>query len=355
MKAAVEHIAATGPVQRGSVAKALAWVADCTPAASGSVVMGTGIVSIALALNGQPALSDVLLVLAAVVWVALGLILTERALNRRRRLRQEARTPAALTGIAGTAVLGSRLALLGWSWAGVALLLAALAMWLALLKPVVSHRQTPTTGLSLMLTVSTESLAVLCAALAAQQHAAWLTAPAVALFVLGLGLYALVVARFDFHQLVAARGDHWITGGALAISTLAAGTITHAAKTLHEASTATGGFKTASLVLWALSIAWLPALIAAEILRPRLQYDLARWATVFPVGMYAACSFVVAEDAGAPAIESFARVWAWACLVAWALVSAGTIRHALRSLARQVTATAGARPTSAAFASRRRS
>lgn len=339
MKAAVEHIAAASPAQRGSV-KALAWVADCTPAASGSLVMGTGIVSIALALNGQPALSDVLLVLAAIVWVALGLILIGRARHQRRRLRWEARTPAALTGVAGTAVLGSRLALLGWSWGGVALLLAALALWLALLRPVLSHRQIPTTGVSLMLTVSTESLAVLCAALAAQRHAAWLTAPAVALFVLGLGLYALVIARFDLHQLAVGRGDHWITGGALAISTLAAGTITHAAKTLHAASTVTGGFKTASVVLWALSIAWLPALIAAEILRPRLEYDLTRWATVFPVGMYAACSFMVAEVAGAPAIRSFARVWAWASLVAWLLVSAGMIRHALRLLARHVTAAA---------------
>jgi hypothetical protein len=34
-----------------------------------------------------------------------------------------------------------------------------------------------------------------------------------------------VISRFDLRQLVVGHGDHWITGGALAISTLAAGKI----------------------------------------------------------------------------------------------------------------------------------
>jgi hypothetical protein len=34
----------------------------------------------------------------------------------------------------------------------------------------------------------------------------------------------------------------------------------------------------------------IPPLIISEIIRPRLSYDVRRWATVFPFGMYAACS-----------------------------------------------------------------
>ena len=64
-------------------------------------------------------------------------------------------------------------------------------------------------------------------------------------------------------------------------------------------------------MLWALTIAWLPVLLAAEVLRPRLRYDVRRWSTVFPVGMYAACSFVVGAAARAPGITDFARVWVW--------------------------------------------
>jgi hypothetical protein len=56
---------------------------------------------------------------------------------------------------------------------------------------------------------------------------------------------------------------------------------------------------------------WLPILLVAEARWPRTTYDVGRWSTVFPVGMYAACSFVVGAVASAPAITDFARVWVW--------------------------------------------
>ncbi len=62
--------------------------------------------------------------------------------------------------------LGTRLTLLDWSWAGIALLVIALAFWLVLLRPVLTHWVTPAVGVSLVLTVSTQSLAVLSVALA---------------------------------------------------------------------------------------------------------------------------------------------------------------------------------------------
>ena len=42
-------------------------------------------------------------------------------------------------------------------------------------------------------------------------------------------------------------------------------------------------------MLCVLTILWLPVLLLAEILRPRLHYDVRRWSTVFPVGTYGAC------------------------------------------------------------------
>jgi len=42
---------------------------DAIPPASGAVVMGTGVVSIALSLDGHETISRVLLVLDAVIWV----------------------------------------------------------------------------------------------------------------------------------------------------------------------------------------------------------------------------------------------------------------------------------------------
>ena len=56
------------------------------PPASGAVVMGTGIVSIALSLDGTETLSRVLLAARRRVWVALGLLLPARVEPRPRAL-----------------------------------------------------------------------------------------------------------------------------------------------------------------------------------------------------------------------------------------------------------------------------
>ena len=53
-------------------------------------------------------------------------------------------------------------------------------------------------------------------------------------------------------------------------------------------------------------MAWLPVLIVGEVVRPRLSLDLRRWATAFPLGMYAACSFIAGKVTG---IVDFADLW----------------------------------------------
>jgi tellurite resistance protein TehA-like permease len=123
-------------------------------------------------------------------------------------------------------------------------------------------------------------------------------------------------------------GDHWVTGGALAISTVTAGRITLAAQRTGALSGALGALKTISLVLWCLTMVWLPALVIYEALRPRLRYNVRRWSTVFPVGMYAACSFIVGAVGHTAAITDFARVWVWVALAVWLVVFAAMLRRA---------------------------
>ncbi len=291
--------------------------------------MGTGIISIDLTVDGYETLSRVLLGAAAAVWVGLGALLAGRVLYDRPRVRHEAASPAALTGVAGTAVLGARIALLGWYGAGAALLAVALCLWLLLVPGIVRHWATPTTGVSFVLAVSTESLAVLAAVVAIGEHAVWLAVAALVVLALGLAAYAFVLARFDLRQLRTARGDHWVAGGALAIAALACSRAAEAAHALTPLRGLAGGVGTASLVLWAAAAAWLPALVVAELAAPRLGYDTRRWSTVFPLGMYAACSFVVGREEGAGGLVDFARVWIWAALAVWALVTAGLVRRGL--------------------------
>lgn len=302
--------------------------------------MGTGIVSIALALDHEHTLSAILLVIAAVSWVALAGLLALRLLGQPRRVADEAGLPGALTGVAATAVLGARVVGHGWDWVAGALLAIAAGLWLTLVGPVLRHWSTPTVGVAFMTCVATESLSVLAAALAVAEHASWLLDVAVASFLLGLLFYAFVLTRFDFGQLVSGRGDHWITGGALAIATLALARIVLAAHAVHEMRTLVPALKTVTLALWSASAAWLAALVVVEVWRPRLHYDVRRWATVFPVGMYAASSFDAGAVARVSGITDFARVWAWVALAVWLVVFSAMVWRGRRVLG----AAAGARP-----------
>ncbi|MGH2876137.1 MAG: hypothetical protein ACRDLV_07800, partial [Solirubrobacteraceae bacterium] len=81
---------------RRLAARVVSHLLDSIPPAAGAVVMGTGIVSVALLLDGQRILSDVLMVLAAVAWVALAVLLPGRALRDRRRFVVDLRHPTAL-------------------------------------------------------------------------------------------------------------------------------------------------------------------------------------------------------------------------------------------------------------------
>jgi tellurite resistance protein TehA-like permease len=116
------------------------------------------------------------------------------------------------------------------------------------------------------------------------------------------------------------QGDHWVSGGALAISTLAAGRIAIGAPLLQRLWPS--ALQDVSDVLWACSMAWLPALIVAELIRPRLHYDVRRWATVFPLGMYAACSFDAGRAASVGGLIDFAKVWVWIAFAGWCVVFA---------------------------------
>lgn len=314
------------------------------PPASGAVVMGTGIVSIGLALDGHEQLSRLLLALDLAAWVVLAIMLPARAIRDRARFREDLRTPAAFTAVAGTGVLGTRLTLLGWNWAGSLLLVVALLVWLGLVGPVLRNWRTPTVGASFILTVGTESLALLAAALALVYRAEWLLAASLLPFLLGLGFYPWVLRRFDFRQLASGGGDHWVTGGALAISTVAAGRIALAYESLEPSGGALGALKGISLGLWVAALVWLPVLLAAELRWPRRRYGVRRWSTVFPVGMYAACSFVVGSIVPAPAITHFADVWVWVAVAVWAVVATGLVRAVVRTLTLASRTSSGRRP-----------
>jgi tellurite resistance protein TehA-like permease len=286
--------------------------------AGGAVVMGTGIVSVALSIDGRETLSRVLFVVAAAAFAALVAAIARLWLRNRAELADHVRAPAALTWIAATGVVGARLSLLGWQREAAALLAVAAAQWVVVV-PRAAWRRGPSVGLTFLLAVATESVAVLAARLSLADGAHWLAVGAVAFLAAGLALYALVLVRFDARELAVGRGDHWIAGGALAISALASA---RCAQALGG-----GGLRDLALAVWAAAAVWLPILVGAEIVHRRREFDERRWSTVFPLGMYAACSFAAGGVAHVAPIVGFDRVWVWVALAGWVAVAARTARE----------------------------
>jgi len=227
--------------------------------------MATGIVSIAILLDGSETLSRALLVVAAGGWLA-GALLLLRGLAGRSWRRRAIASISSLTAVAGTAVLGTRLTLLGWSWAGWALLAPATALCLVLLARLAGPHARPRSGSAFLVVVAPQSVSVLAASLAARLALSWLAAAAVVPLAYGLRDYARTLTRFDLRELRMGAGDHWIAGGAIAISTLACADLARATGVLRAPSGMHDLLRVATVVLWALTMAWLPALVGAEAL-----------------------------------------------------------------------------------------
>ncbi|MBC3841200.1 hypothetical protein GXW82_15535 [Streptacidiphilus sp. 4-A2] len=289
------------------------------PPAAGAAVMATGIISVGLNLVGQSVLSAILLVLAAGGWLLLGPAFAVTFLRDRKRWKNNTHTPPALTAVAATAVLGTRLSVLGWQAVAAALLVLAAAAWPGLLLAVVRHWQRHLPGAAFLVCVATQGLAVLGSTLALEHQGDWLVWPALAAFCLGIVLYAAALARFDLHQVESGAGDQWIAAGALAISALAAAKLTlwpgwHGAP--HSA------LRTTTLVLLALDLAGYAVLLGAEIRRPRLHYNIRRWATVFPLGMTAVATLSAGAAAHIHWLRPLGEALLWIAVVAWVLTAA---------------------------------
>lgn len=289
----------------------------------GPAVMGTGIVSIALSGAGATALSWIWLGLAAGLWVLLALALAGAV----------AKGPGApavgeLSVVAATAVIASRLERAGSSGPAFALLVLAGGAGLAIGARLTRRATVTRRGSSFLLTVAPASLGVLAASLAQRERLLWLWWLALVACLVGLAAYAYVLSRFDLDELRSGRGDHWVAGGALAISTLGFAELSR-----YPGIAGHPALHAVSVILWAASIAWLLALVACELGWPRPSHHPLRWSTVFPVGMYAAASFEVAQAAHLPALDSFARAWTWIAVAVWGAVAAGAARRMARRAA----------------------
>ncbi|MCT4351985.1 tellurite resistance/C4-dicarboxylate transporter family protein [Streptomyces sp. Je 1-79] len=297
------------------------WWAELPPAA-GAAVMAAGIISVGFQLTGHEVLSRTLLAFAGALWLLLAFDFATRLLRSRRRWVTEADTPPALTAVAATTVLGVRVALLGWTTPAAVLLVVSAVLWAVLLTAVLRHLRAGMPGGVFLICVATEALAVLGAALT-PSAGDWLARTALVFFLLGLLLYLAALLRFDFRQVVEGAGDQWVAGGAMAISALAGSKLL--ATGVWTGVTHTS-LRNTTVFLLSVDLVWYVVLVVGELLRPRLGYDVRRWATVFPMGMTATACLSTSAAAAIVWLDGFGEALLWIASAAWVVTLVGTIR-----------------------------
>ncbi|MFE9675996.1 tellurite resistance/C4-dicarboxylate transporter family protein [Streptomyces sp. NPDC006259] len=304
------------------------------PPAAGAAVMATGILSVGLHQTGYAVLSRIALVLAGAAWVALAADFVVRLLRERERWRADAVTPGALTAVSATAVLGAAVSAAGRQTLASALLALAAALWPVLLVNVVRHWGRHMPGAVFLCCVATQGLAVLGASVARAESVAWPAHASLVLFWLGLVLYGLALTRFDPRQVREGAGDHWVAGGALAISALAGSRLLAAedgGRYLWNGDDS-GVLHAVTLALLVLDLTGYAVLLVAEVRWPRTRYETRRWATVFPMGMTAVATLSVAAAVDVPWLEGPGEVLLWVAVTAWLVVAAAAVADAGASL-----------------------
>lgn len=290
-----------------------------------TVVMATGIVSVAADTEALPTLSDVFFVAALVGWGALAVAVGVNTLQAhlpRPRLQSFA-------FVAATAVLAARFALADVRFVAFAFWVLAIAAWLVLLarRP---EARSPSGG-SLLIVVATESLAVAAAMLARELNVDLLYA-ALAWWVLGLAMYPAVIALIARSLVRRPRftPDLWVTMGALAIATLAETQLLGAGRALHALNGLWPSVRTAGYVTWALASAWIVPLVVVDARHPAAWgYRTSRWSFVFPLGMYAVATKLLGNTVGIAPLSDVAIASLVVAVVAWILTFAGLGRTVL--------------------------
>jgi tellurite resistance protein TehA-like permease len=159
---------------------------------------------------------------------------------------------------------------------------------------------------------------------------------ALSLHGLGIALYfiliVILVRRMMFPGLSPGKltSPYWINMGAAAISTLAGAELMLHAGTKNLIENVLPALTWTTLVLWILATWWIPLLVILNVWRYGykrypITYDVEHWSMVFPLGMYAACTFQFGKALKFATLIFIARSFFTLALAAWILVFTGMV------------------------------
>ena len=339
-----------GAIQQG--------LSDLSPAYF-SLVMATGIVSIASHLLQIEVIAQVLFQFNKAAYIILWILILARLIFFTRRLASDltdhARGSGFFTMIAGTCVLGTQFVILSKDQQ-TALILWGIGFTLwhvliytffasAALKTAKPGLETGINGAWLIAIVATQSVSIL-GTLLASGLGAWtetLLFYTLTMYLLGGMLYILIITlilyRLLFFSLEPKQlaPTFWISMGAVAITTLAGDTLILNANQWTFLQDLLPFLKGFNIFFWAIATWWIPLLVifgAWRHLYKRypLSYDPQYWGMVFPLGMYTTCTFQLAKALELPFIYAIPQYFVYIALAAWLAAFGGLINRLVNIL-----------------------
>ncbi|MGH8889117.1 MAG: tellurite resistance/C4-dicarboxylate transporter family protein [Acidothermaceae bacterium] len=321
-----------------------------------ALVMGTGIVSIGMHNHGRYGISVALLWIAIVSYLVLIALHLWRLVSFRPQLAADFTDPRRgfgfFTFVAGTDVLGTRLAADGHRGLAFALLAIGWLSWLVLgyvvpWTAVLSNKERPViaaaNGTWFIWVVASQSVAVLAAALEPTTLVGRRELALLAVFSWSVGVFLYAAAgifvanRLMSYPLTPAdlNPPYWVAMGATAITTVAGARIAEMADAPMVAATR-GLIAGASVVFWAFGSWLIPALVAAGwwrhvVHRIPLRYEPTWWSIVFPLGMYGVAGHYLGGADHLPIVHTIGEDETWVALAAWALAFAAMLVSFYRS------------------------
>jgi tellurite resistance protein TehA-like permease len=299
-----------------------------------ALVMATGIVAIAADQQDITLLAETLYVITAVAYVVLAVLLALRMVrfwsNFAADVTNHAKGFAFLTTVAASNVLASASIIVhGWWDLAWALWWVSLVLWVAFiyttLIAVVVDRDKPglqggINGSWFLLTVSTQSIAVVAGLFLTRTDSDALAFTAIAAFTLGIVLYLIVMTmvflRWTFQPLDPTEADPpaWIL---LAVD--------QAPARIARLEPFLEGLV---VMAWATATFWFPLMIAIGVWRHivrrvPLRYHPSYWSMVFPLGMYGAATYRMRAAIDLDALAWLPQVELAVAFTAWAVTFVG--------------------------------
>ncbi|WP_232331471.1 tellurite resistance/C4-dicarboxylate transporter family protein [Agromyces laixinhei] len=327
-----------------------------------ALVMATGILSVAMRTNNAMAISELLLVIAAVAYVVLVALSVVRVVRHREAMAADFADPARAFGfftfVAATCVLGSRLAQEELHAPSLVLMILAALAWIVLGYTVpwtaVLGQHRPARALAtangtwFIWAVASQSIAVLAATLQVELPASM--RPAMSLLAVfswsvGIFLYGAVGVFVGVRMLAYPfrpadlTPPYWVAMGATAITVVAGARIVEMADAPVVDATR-GLIAGASVFFWAFGTWLIPPLVIAGYWRHvrhrvPLRYEATLWSIIFPLGMYGVGSQFLGDVDHLPLVHAIGSVEIWIALAAWLVTFAAMLVTIWRTVLRR--------------------